>query len=586
MVLPRQRRRDNRRRQYGPAKPVGGFRLRAWVACAFVVLGFGMIGVRLLSIGFIPYGEPETKGRLAELSPFERGDIVDANGELMATTLAVQSLFADPAKVLDVDKVARKLPTVLTELNSADIRDKLSRPNRRFVWLKRALTPQEVYQVNALGLPGLGFRTEDRRVYPQQNLAAHIVGATNYRGKGVSGVEGGFEQALEAGQNLELTIDMRLQRALHDALAKTMKNSHAKGAWGITLDAENANVLAMVSLPDYDANAYGKASPAQWMDKNVGGVYEMGSTFKIFTVAMAQEQLHMSLNEKFECAKPLHVGRFKIRDAHRMDPIMTMREVFAHSSNIGAAQIGDRLGPAVQQEYFGKLGLLDPLDVGLVANASPLYPDFSRWKRISTMSMSYGHGIAVTPMQMVAAARAATIDGVWKQPIIAKNQQRLPEQRVFSPQTIAGVRKMLGDVVEYGTGKRAAIHGYQVGGKTGTAEKSVNGEYLRDKHMASFFGVMPLDKPRFVTLIMVDEADDGIAGGGTVAAPAFAEFSKQAAAILGIIPTEKTVELLAPQAHTDRRQASLDPLIFQRAVIKEKAAKREVVRAYYHPTYQ
>ena len=189
MYLPRQRRKDNRRKQFGASKSGGGFRIRAWMACAFVVLGFGVIGVRLITFGFTPYGEPEANRSMAAFEPFERGDILDANGELVATTLSVYSLFADPANVLDAEQVARKLPTVLTDLSSRDIRDKLSR-NNRFVWLKRALTPSEVYQVNALGLPGLGFRKEDRRLYPQENVAAHIVGATNYQGVGVSGVEG------------------------------------------------------------------------------------------------------------------------------------------------------------------------------------------------------------------------------------------------------------------------------------------------------------------------------------------------------------------------------------------------------------
>lgn len=586
MRLPRQRRRDNRRRQYGAEKTVGGFRLRAWVACGFVVMGFAVVGVRLLTLGFMPYGEVETSGRIATFSPFERGDIVDANGELMATTLNVYSLFADPANVLDVDRAAKKLPAVLPELSANDIRQKLSRSGR-FVWLKRALTPAEVYAVNALGLPGLGFRQEERRLYPQENMAAHLVGTTSYDGKGISGVEGGYEEALSSGHTIELTVDMRLQRALHDVLAETMTRTAAKGAWGITLDANTAEVKAMVSLPDYDANTYGKADPAAWLNKNISGVYEMGSTFKIFTMAMAKQELNMKMSEEIDCTKPLSIGGFKIRDSHPKAKWLRAREVFAYSSNIGAAQIADRMGPEIQRTYFEKLGLLEPLDVGLLTSLSPMYPEPHRWKRIATMAMSYGHGIAVTPMQMVAAARAAAVDGVWKQPTFTKGQKTIPPRQVFTMQTVRGVRELLGDVIDYGTGSKAAVYGYKVGGKTGTSEKTIAGGYAKDKHIASFFGMMPLENPRFVTLIMVDEADGGAAGGGTAAAPAFAEFAKQAAALLGIVPTEKTIELLPTQAQTERLQAAVPPKVMpqkhQQKV--QKAANDEIITAYYHPTY-
>ncbi len=596
MKLPRQRRKDNRRKQFGPAKSVNGFRFRAWAACAFLVFGFGVIGVRLLSLGFIPYGEPETTPRLTTYTPFEqRGNIVDRNGELMATTLSVYSLFADPANVLDSEQVARQLPTVLTDLTTQDVRNKLSR-NSRFVWLKRALTPHEVYQVNALGLPGLGFRKEDRRMYPQQNVAAHVIGATNYQGQGISGIEGGAEEKLASGEDVALTIDMRLQRALHDALERTMEAHGAKGAWGITLDANTAEVVAMVSLPDYDANAYGKAPRSSWLNRNLGGVYEMGSTFKTFTLAMAKQELGMSLEEEIDCTKPLRIGRFTIRDSHAKRKWLKAREVFAYSSNIGAAQIADRMGPEVQQNYFQKLGLLDSVDIGMVTSVTPLYPEHHRWKRIATMSMSYGHGIAVTPIQMVSAMRAVAVDGVLKQPYTMMGQERLPDQQVFKASTVAAVRDLLGDVTEYGTGSHARVHGYKVGGKTGTSEKSVAGGYDDKKHVASFVGVMPLDNPRFVTLIMVDEADEGAAGGGVAAAPAFADFAKQAVAILGIAPTEKTVELLKPEAQNGVLQAAAKAKA--RAKIQAQAApkkatrkaqkhdKHEIITAYYHPTYQ
>ncbi len=568
-MLPRQRRKDNRSRQQSERS--NGFRFRAQLLCGFMVLGFAVIGLRLISVGLIPTGEPDISLDIVAALPAERGNIVDANGELMATTLTVNSLFADPKMVLDIEDVARRLPTVLHDVSAREIRGKLAKKNR-FVWLKRGLTPHQVYAVNSLGIPGLGFREEKRRLYPQGSLATHIVGRVDYQVRGMAGVEDAFDETLAAGNEVKLTVDLRLQRALHETLATTMQSTGAKGVWGVTLDAETADILAMVSLPDFDANNYGNASPDKWLNKPTGGVYEMGSVFKLFTMAMALEEKNIPLSEQFDCTKPLSVGKYKIHDSHAKNSWLTMREVFAYSSNIGSAQIGDMLGAKLQQQYFASLGLLDRLPVGLSNAAMPIVPSYVRWKRIQTMSMSYGHGIAVTPAQMVAAARATMVDGVWKQPYLVKNAARMPSHQVFNAKTVASVRELLADVVDYGTASKARVAGYKVGGKTGTSEKSTKGGYLKDKHMASFVGMIPLNNPKLVTLIMVDEGLDGKGGGGVVAAPAFAEFSKKAMALLAIAPTEKTFEMLSDYEQTSVKHAQYSNL---------EKANYEAITAYF-----
>ena len=534
-MLPRQRRRDNRRSQGGGSSFVGSLRGRMFALSALMFLGFGVLALRLLGMAFFELGEPDDGLRTALVDPTpHRGVIRDRQGQLLVTTLSVKSLFADPVNILDKKEVAQLLPKVLPTLNEAEILKKLT-SKRRFVWLKRHLTPQEVYAVNGLGLPGLGFRDETQRFYPAKNTAAHLLGATNYQNEGVSGVELVAGEALTKGDDVSLTLDLRLQNALHTSLREAIQKNQAKGAWGVTLDAQTAEILAMVSLPDYNPNAYSNAPQHTWLNRTLTGVYEMGSIFKLFTHAMGFEEGTLSLHQEFDCRKPLRVGRYRIHDFYPKNAWLSTEEVFIHSSNIGAAQIADKVGGAQQQAYLANLGLFDRYQTGAGYVAKTMAPDGHRWGKIQTMSVSYGHGMAVTALQMVAAARSVLVDGVWRQPYLFDDVEKLPERKVFSPYTVEKMRYLAQAVVTRGTGYKAKVEGYTVGGKTGTAEKNTNGRYVKDRSLASFVGAIPLEAPKLVTLIMVDEPKEG--GGGSVAAPAFASFSKKAMAILGVAPT-------------------------------------------------
>ena len=553
-MLPRQRRRDNRVRQKS-FRGLEPFRVRIFAAFALMILGFGVLGVRLLSVALLPTAEPTDFYRVAASQPQPlRGKIVDARGEVMATSLKVKSLFADPYNVMDIEEVAKKLPRVLPGLSPEEIRNDLNK-NRRFVWLKRHLTPAQVYAVNALGIPGLGFREETQRFYPQKDTAAHVLGSTNYQGRGVSGAEMGAQEALSSGEDAALTVDMRLQNALHKTLADTVAQTGARGAWGVTLDAQTADILAMVSLPDYNANHYGRAPKSHWLNRTTGGVYEMGSVFKLFTHAMAIENNGMTPDQLFDCTRPLKIGNFTIHDLYPKNDWLTAKEVFVHSSNIGAAQMGEMIGAEKQQDTLSQLGLFDQHDIGVGYTAAALAPDPYRWGRVQTMSVSYGHGMAVTAVQMAAAARTVLVDGVWQQPSVLRDGFRHSPRQVFSEKTVAMMRKLAAAVVDEGTGSRAAVPGYAVGGKTGTSEKNTGGQYVRDKNLASFVGAVPLNNPRMVTFIMVDEPLEGRGGGGEVAAPAFAAFSKQALAILGVAPTKNvsTLGVLRPERTQEAR---------------------------------
>ena len=557
-MLPRLRRKDNRTQQQ-PPKKVDGFRLRAMVMIAFILVAFTGVQVRLFTVGLTPVGEPDGSSNTTLQSVPLRGDILDRQGNLLATTLTVQSLYADPANILNVHDAVQKIRTVLPDLDAAWLQDRLTRDSR-FVWLKRDLRPREVYQVNALGLPGLGFREEKARIYPHAKLAAHVLGNTNYQGDGIAGVEASFNDELSQGKTIQLTIDSRLQAALHETLQHTLVKSGAKGVWGVTVDPRTGEIMALVSLPDFDPNHYGDATPAQWRNRVTSNVYEMGSIFKLFTMAAAIQDNNLKLDDKFDCTRPISLDHFRIHDSSPHNAWLSVRDIFTYSSNIGAARIADAFGPEEQQAFFEKLKLLEPLDVDFPAAARPLYPDPWHWKRIQTMSMAYGHGIAVSPLHMVEAAAAVVYDGRWRKPQIRLGVKSKPSAAIVSPETIKKLHELMAMVVDHGTGRRAKVAGYDVGGKTGTSEKIDNGQYLKDKHLASFIGVFPLHAPRLVTLIMVDEGYDGEAGGGTVAAPAFAKFTEQAANILGVPPTAaQGGELLAdyipaqPETHRVKR---------------------------------
>lgn len=519
-------------------------------------LGFAIIGVSLLSVALTPAAEPQDSYQVSVADGhLLRGRLLDATGRVMATSLRVKSLFADPYNIMDIEEAARKLNSVLPELAADDIRAALSK-KRRFVWLKRHLKPQQVYAVNSLGIPGLGFREETERFYPQKDVAAHVLGNVNYRGKGVAGIEKGAQGDLAHGEDVRLTLDMRLQNALHNSLEKTMNETEAKGAWGVTLDARTGHIKAMVSLPDYDANHFGEAPKKHWLNKTMGGVYEMGSVFKMFTLATAIESEDLQLDTLLDCTRPLEIDGYKIHDLYPRNAWLTAEEVFVHSSNIGAAQIGEMIGADRQQDTLARLGLFDQYDSGLGHNASTLAPDPYRWGRVQTMSVSFGHGIAVTALQMAAAARAVLVDGIWRQPTITRDTERLPPQKVFSPRTVAMMRKLAAAVVDRGTGTQANIPGYSVGGKTGTSEKNIDGQYVRDKNLASFVGVVPLKNPKLLTFIMVDEPAEG--GGGAVAAPAFRRYTQKALMVLGI-PPERGVPALRTFNNINPQHANLAP---------------------------
>ncbi len=521
------------------------------MAAVFLFLGiFVLFSFRMVALGLSGEAHKTTDapGAIPEFLA-GRADIYDRNGAVLATNLEISSLYADPAKIQDPVDALEKLALVFPEINQGDLLQRLT-SGKRFVWIKRKLTPQQKWKVNALGVPGFFFTEEEERVYPQGDLFAHVVGYVNVDGKGLSGAERYFNDTLKDGTETEtglrLTLDVRVQHALRDEMKKAVDTYQAKGSAGIVIDVNTGEVLAMVSLPDFDPNRPGEALPEQKFNRAAQGVYELGSIFKIVTVATGLETHAVTLEDGYDATHPLKVANFTIRDDHPQARYLTVPEIFIFSSNIGAAQMALDIGSENQQKYFRDLGLLERPFFQLSEVGQPLYPTY--WRDINTMTAAYGHGIAVSPLQM-ATAIAATINGGNLIPATLSTENSIfyePGKHVFSKEVSAEMRALMRLTVTEGTGKQANVPGYLVGGKTGTAEKAGAGAYQEHALMSSFVGVFPMDAPKYLVLIVIDEPKGtrdtfNFAGGGWVAAPAVGQVITRIAPLLGVKPVDEEI---------------------------------------------
>lgn len=481
--------------------------------------------------------EPKAQMKDYFAKEVRRGSIYDTNGVLLATSLKVNSLYADPKMMLDVNNAVYKLKKVLPELDAKELREKLSNKDRRFVWIKRNLSPKQSYAINALGVPGFAFKQEYFRTYPSGNLAAHVLGYINRNGNGVTGVEKIFDEKLKNGEDVHLTINSTLQSTLRDSLAKELTQTHASSAWAIALDPKNGAVLASVSLPDYDANFYNKTTPTQLKDRTISGVYEMGSINKVYTYALGFDKDIINLNSVLDATRPIKIGKYRIKDFYPKNKWYSTVDGFKYSSNIAASRVADEFTVEQQKEFFKKLNLLDPLDYDLGQTTMPIIPEDNRWKRLKKMTLSYGYGLATTPLQSVAALSSIGNDGYYIKPKFVKDTPEVKE-KIVSDETVSKMKRLFSATVEEGTGHRAKVKGYLIGGKTGTAEVlSESGEYNKKQNLATFIGFAPLDNPEFIVLIGVHSPQGDSRGGGSVAAPVFKEFAEKAFAILNIRPS-------------------------------------------------
>lgn len=515
-----------------------------------VFLGmYAAIGGRLIYLGI---QEPKESGGPEARITASRPDIVDRNGEVLATDIKTASLFAEPRRIVDADEVLEKLSLVLPDIDYEQTYRKL-KTDAGFIWLRRQLTPRQQNEIMQLGLPGIGFRTEKRRFYPGGTTASHILGLVDIDNKGIAGIEKyidsqGLSDLREAGlaapedlKPFRLSIDLRVQHILHDELSQAMQRYQAVAAGAVVLGAKTGEVVAMVSLPDYDPNNPIDAHEKDRLNRMSGGVFEMGSTFKGFTTAMALDSGSVSLDDSFDATRPLQIGRHTIRDFHGKGRVLSVPEIFIYSSNIGTAKMAETVSIEDHRAFFRRIGLLDRMQTELPEVARPTEP--AEWKRINRITISFGHGVATTPLQTAVAAAAVINGGTLHNPTFLPRSEKeaaVSGVRVLDPSTSRAMRYLFRLNVEKGSGRRADVPGYFVGGKTGTAEKVVNGRYSSDKRFNAFLSAFPVDDPEYVVLVILDEPKPekpGMAAtSGLNAAPVVSNIIRRAAPLLGVMP--------------------------------------------------
>jgi cell division protein FtsI (penicillin-binding protein 3) len=525
-------------------------RSRLVMTAALFALVFVVVALRLAEIvAFAGTGVEPHAARSRPATPVPvRADILDRNGALLATTLDSPSLYADPRQILDPAEATRALSTVLPQLDTAEVQAKLS-SGKSFVWLKRHLTPKQVYDVNKLGIPGLQFEHEERRVYPFSDLAAHVVGYCGTENNRLGGIERALDGKTKSSrQPIELSLDARVQFILHEELAKVVTDFSAKGAAGIIMDVRTGEIVAMVSLPDFDPNHPAAMTPAdakeRIFNKITLGDYEMGSAFKIFNTAMALDGGTATITKSYDAIHDLHIGRFTITDYHGKHRMLSVPEVFMYSSNLGSARMAMEAGAARQRAFLERLGLLRSVPIEFDEISKPHYP--AQWREVNVITIAYGHGIAVSPLHVATAVSAIVNGGILHRPTMLKVPAgaSLPGDRVISEKTSEQMRKLMRLVVQYGTAKLAAAPGYVVGGKTGTAEKNLGGHYQEKKLLSDFVAVFPMHDPRYLVLTLVDEPHGtkqsyGYATAGWTVAPATSRIIQRIAPLLGVQPVDE-----------------------------------------------
>jgi cell division protein FtsI (penicillin-binding protein 3) len=465
----------------------------------------------------------------------------------MAISLPTVSVFADPRQIIDPADAAKKLKQVLPRLDLDLAIKRLSETDKQFVYLERQITPREELAINALGIPGIDFQPSEERHYPMGHLAAQVLGGVDVDEHGVAGVENSFDDRLRTNSApLRLSIDIRVEGVVRDELKQAMDEFQAIGACGIVMDVNTGEVLAMVSLPDYDASKFGTAPGDERFNRAVTGMYEPGSTFKLQTASMALDSGAVHIWDEFDASHPIHIGRYRITDFEGKHRWLYLPEVLAYSSNLGAAHIGLDVGAERQRAWLKMMGMFGRVPIQLPEAAMPIVQPASAWKEIVTMTVAFGHGISVSPLHVVRGT-AAVASGFLVRPTILALQSDEEPKRVPVEQasTMDIMRKLMRLVVTDGYGKNAEVPGYYPGGKTGTAEKVGKHGYDRgfkeNFNVSAFISVFPMNAPRYAVYMMLDQphgnkSTHGFSTAGWVAAPAAGRVIARIGPMLGLLP--------------------------------------------------
>ena len=528
---------------------------RARIGLAIVAFGavYAIVAVRLVMFALASNSHSAHRVVSSDAIATARPDILDRNGEVLATDVRVPSLYAEPRRLIDTDEAVELLTADLPDLDATELRERLS-SKRGFVWLRRDITPEQQREIYRQGLPGIGFLNENKRDYPDGGEISHLIGHVNIDNEGIAGIEKWLDGqglaalhmaglATDRLQNpVQLALDLRVQHVLHEELAAARAKFGALAAAGLVLNVRTGEVVAMVSEPDYDPNNPGEALDPSRINRLTTGVFEMGSTFKAFTIAMALDAGKATLKSTFDARAPLHMSRFDIHDFEPQHRVLSVPEIFTYSSNIGAARVALTVGVDGQKAFLKKIGQLDRLRTELPESAEPIVP--KHWVALNTATIAFGHGLSVAPLQAAMGVAALMNGGILIPPTFLKRSEADAQAlgtHVIEPETSAIMRYLMRLNVEKGTAAKADVPGYYIGGKTGTADKVVNGRYSKTKVLTDFMAVLPADWPRYLLLIMLDEPHatpdtHGFTTSGWNAVPTGGAVVARIAPLLGIEP--------------------------------------------------
>ena len=539
-------------------------RARAELRLVFLGLGFfaafAVIGLRMGALAASEPEEAQVQASGAQILA-QRADITDRNGRVLATNLQTYALYAQPKDMVDPARVAQEVSAIFPDMDAALLHKRLT-DGRSFMWLRKVLSPEQMQRVHDIGDPGLLFGPREMRLYPNGNLAAHILGGASFGAEGVRSAEvigtAGIEKALDArlrdpataGTPLMLSIDMTVQAATQEVLGAGMQMMNAKGAAAILMDVKTGEILAMVSLPDFDPNdrpqplTKGDPGDSPLFNRAVQGVYELGSTFKIFAVAQAMDLGLVNPDTMVDADAPMRWGKHLIKEfeGKNYGPLLSVTDVIVKSSNVGTARIALQIGAARQKQFLKSLGLFDPTPIELVEapGAKPLLP--KKWPEIVTITTSYGHGMSASPMHLAAAYATIANGGVTVKPTLLLGANPEPGLRVMSEAAADAAVTMLRGVVTRGTASLGEVPGYLVAGKTGTADKPMKGGgYYKDKVVNTFASVFPANDPAYVLIVTMDEpvetsGEKPRRTAGWTSVPVAAEIIRRTAPLLGLRP--------------------------------------------------
>jgi cell division protein FtsI (penicillin-binding protein 3) len=521
------------------------------------VMAFGAVGTKMAALATSEVEEPRIASAGSAILN-TRADIVDRQGRVLATNFATNALYAHPHEIVDPRAAADGLAAIFPDMDAEALYRRFTSQSR-FIWLRRYISPEQEQLVHDLGEPGLLFGPREMRLYPNGAIAAHVLGGAGFGQEavnaaeivGVAGVEAQFDDALRdpaMDGPLRLSLDLTVQAAVEEVLAGGMELMNASGASAVLMEIATGEIRAMASLPDFDPNARprplteGDQADSPLFNRAVQGVYELGSVFKTFTTAQAFEEGLVHPGDLIDTRGPMRMAGFAITDFRSRGPEQTVADVFVHSSNIGTARIARMIGAERQKDFLERLGLMAPTALEMVEAPSgrPLVPQ--RWGELSTMTISYGHGLSTSPVHLAAAYAAMVNGGTMVRPTLLADAVPVPGARVISEATSAEMRALLRAAVTDGTASFADVPGYAVGGKTGSAEMPrARGGYYEDRNINTFAAVFPAHDPAYVLITTLYEPVETsgpeprrTAGWTTV--PVAAEIIRRAAPLLGLRP--------------------------------------------------